>query len=308
MPKSNFFASFKRKRILPRSNRAAATSANTATSDTPASPDIAPSTSDIPVPPTPNIEGPGISESRTDRVLSTTQTILTVLKGVGALAPVPFLKDSIDLASSLVDMVQNVNQNHEDLENVIREICQLLVCISSECARFQQSGESMPKEFTPMVEALVNALQEVESLCKTCTSQSKFMKFMKKSLVKRNITQIRAKLEHIFKLFDVSAVVSQVHFLAACRNDNKCLLREIREVLDSLRDMSLYRPPAKSSVSPVRVQLYHGSQMFEKLVNNRNIDDDPAAESRTTPIQAYYGDQIFKGPVTNTNVVKFRRR
>ncbi|KAF8972494.1 hypothetical protein BDZ97DRAFT_1913004 [Flammula alnicola] len=221
MPKS-FLAPFKRKRISPRSNPAAtATSANTATSDTPASPDCLRVAYGLDL------------EHHTDYPF--------VLKGVGALAPVPFLKDSIDLASSLVDMVQNMTQNHEDLENVIREICQLLVCISSECARFQQSGESMPKEFAPTAEALVR----------------------------------------------FGAVVSQIHFLAACWNDNERLLREIREVLDSLRDMSLYRPPAKPPVSPVRVQLYHGSQIFEKLMKNRNIDDDLAAEDHTTPIQVY---------------------
>ncbi|KAF8972488.1 hypothetical protein BDZ97DRAFT_836207 [Flammula alnicola] len=169
-----------------------------------------------------------------------------------------------------------------------------------------QVSYSSLQQFKPPYRCLwvFSALQEVES------SQSKFMKFMKKGLVKRNITQIRVELEHIFKLFDVSAVVSQIHFLAACRNDNERLLREIREVLDSFWDISLYRPPAKPSVSPLRVQLYHGSQMFEKLVKNRNIDDDDdlAAENRTTPIHAYYGDQIFKGPVVNTNVVKFRRR
>ncbi|KAF8972497.1 hypothetical protein BDZ97DRAFT_1781320 [Flammula alnicola] len=286
------------------------------TPDTPASHIVAAPTSgtttsaatsdDIPAPPAQTTEGPS-SDSRTDKALKTTQSILKILQGVSALAPVPFLKDCIGLASTLIGMVQNVIQNQGDLEGIVQETSQLLICISTQCEKFEESGLAIPEEFTPMIEALDNALKEIQGLCEKCTSQSRFTQFMNQDLVKQNIAQIRGNLQYIFRVFDVSAVVSEIRFRTSWRSDNERLLREI---LDSLRDKPLYRPATNSHVTPVqaRVQVYHGSQSFEKRVDNENIDDDSDGENRTVPIQAYSGNQVFKGPVSNKNVVKSRRR
>ncbi|KAJ7780053.1 hypothetical protein DFH07DRAFT_793565 [Mycena maculata] len=160
--------------------------------------------------------------------LEATVTCLSLMAGVAQLAPVPYAQQLISLAASILNAIQQIQENKAGFKQLAQDAGDLVFAVVSEIDSRTPSVEMKQK-----LDELISLLKNIRDFASEHVSRNVLIRAVTNKADGKKIKDYRAKIRHALDVFGLKAHIS-VH-------EN---IVQILKLLQDLQNRRAVEPPA----------------------------------------------------------------
>ncbi|KAF8626050.1 hypothetical protein AX15_005104 [Amanita polypyramis BW_CC] len=162
-----------------------------------------------------------------DIALDVSAVVLTTLKDVSRIPPVPFLSDAAGIAITIIGVVQKARSNKDGFKRLAEDSCELVYAIVRAHKDIAKE-EDVPKDLIENLEQLVNTLLSVQKLSQKGTSRNIFRAMFRSGVDAGKIQDYRAKIQQSMRVFGLQTDISLRDTVAKLAAQQVEMMKELR--------------------------------------------------------------------------------
>ncbi|KAF9458837.1 hypothetical protein BDZ94DRAFT_64939 [Collybia nuda] len=136
--------------------------------------------------------------------LDTSNVILSTLRDVGRVTPVPYLYEAAQLTLGILSTVQAMKDCDEGFERLARDSCGLVYAV---CCR-RPEGAVISEEFSGHIDQLVRDLESISQFAKKRLKSKRVLKFIRSNSDRGKIHEYREAIRQSLDVFSIQSSIS----------------------------------------------------------------------------------------------------
>ncbi|KAF8729441.1 hypothetical protein AX14_006097 [Amanita brunnescens Koide BX004] len=216
----------------------------------------------------------GSGSDTVDVSLDVTSVVLTTLRDVSSIPPVPFLSDAAGIAVNIIGVVQKARSNKDGFKKLAGDSCELVYAIIR-AHKDVSSARDVSGDLAENLQQLVNTLTAIQKFAQEGASRNFFKALFRSGVDAGKIQDYRQNLQQSMRVFGLQTDISLRETVSKLASQQLEIIRELerRETRDpsgSTNSSSTLAPPPtpnpliNSVKGPIRVANVAGDMVSSK--------------------------------------------